>query len=463
MSDTTSGTATRAMRPAAGVPRPYEFPHATRFTLSNGLRVVVAPVHRLPLVSVSAVIDAGADGDADGREGLAMLAAAALAEGTVERDGPALADAFERLGTSLESGADWDEASAGFTVTPSRFDDAFALMAEVLMTPRFAEADVERLKAERLAELLQQRVEPRGLADERFARAVYASTSRYARPAGGTPKTVRALDASQVSVWHASRYAAATTTIIVAGDVSVEQVRAVVERRLGAWAGSVPLRSAVRVEPRTEARAVHVVAKADAPQSELRVGHMGLPRLHEDYFAVVVMNAVLGGLFSSRINLNLREVHAYTYGAHSGFDWRRGAGPFVVGSAVKTEVTDAAVREILMEIDRIREAPVSADELDLATKYLGGVFPIRYETTGAVASALAIATVYGLPDDYFSTYRDRIAAVTREDVLRVAQAHLHPEALQILAVGDADAIVAPLEALGVGAPTVPTADEGEDA
>lgn len=451
-----------ATRPRPGVPGPYEFPSATTFTLGNGLRVIVAPMRRLPLVSVIAIVDAGAAGDAAGHEGLAMLTAAALAEGTVELDGPVLADAFERLGTSVESGADWDEASVQLTVTPARFDDAMALMADVLMTPRFAEGDVERLKAERLAELLQQRVEPRGLADERFARAVYAPSSRFARSAGGTPTSVRALSAEQARAEHAARYGAETATLIVSGDVTVEQVRAVAERRLGAWSRGGTRARAVQASSRTPRREVHVVSKADAPQSELRLGHVGLPRMHRDYFDVVVMNAILGGLFSSRINLNLREAHAYTYGAHSGFDWRRAAGPFVVGSAVKTEVTDAAVREILLEIDRMRESPVSADELDLATNYLAGVFPIRYETTGAVAAALALATVHGLPDDYFSTYRDRISSVTVEDVLRVARAHLHPEALQILAVGDADAITAPLAALNLGSPIVTAADEGEE-
>jgi len=419
-------------------------------------------MHRLPLVTTVAVVDAGAATDPAGVEGLAMLSAAALAEGTVTHEGPALAEAFERLGTSIESGADWDEATAQFTVTPSRFADAFALFAEVVQLPRFAVADLERLKAERLAELLQQRVEPRGLADERFARTVYAATSRYAKPAGGTSATVRALDAARVQAWHARRYHARTTTLIVAGDITPEQVRQETERRFGGWATSAPETPAVDASPRSTARAVHVVAKADAPQSELRVGHVGLPRTHQDYFAVVVMNAVLGGLFSSRINLNLRERHAYTYGAHSGFDWRRGAGPFVVGTAVKTEVTDAAVREILTEIDQIREAPIRAEELDLATSYLAGVFPIRYETTNAVAGALALATVYGLPDDYFDTYRQRIGAVTQNEVLRVARAHLHPESLQILAVGNADAIAEPLGRLSLGPVMVTTAEEGEE-
>jgi zinc protease len=451
-----------ARRPAPGIPGPYEFPQAAKFTLSNGLRVIVAPMRRLPLVSVIAVVDAGASADDAGREGLAMLTAAALSEGTVNRDGPALVEALERLGTSVESGADWDEATVQLTVTPSRLEEAMALMAEVLTAPRFGEGDLSRLKAERLADLLQQRVEPRGLADERFARVVYAPTSRYAHPAGGTPASVRALTLEQVRAFYAAHFSGATTTVIVVGDVTPELVLPMVERSLGAWTRPVQGMVEVQATGRTNARGVHVVSKADAPQSELRVGHVGLPRAHRDYFPTVVMNAVLGGLFSSRINLNLRERHAYTYGAHSGFDWRREAGPFVVGTAVKTEVTDAAVREILLEIDRIREEPVSADELDLATKYLAGVFPIRYETTGAVASALALSTVYGLPDDYFSTYRSRISDVTRDDVLRVAREHLRPESLQILAVGNADAITEPLAALQLGTPSVTAADEGED-
>ena len=454
---------TSVMRPRTGISRPYAFPATTRFALGNGLRVVVAPMPRLPLVSVLAVVDAGAAGDRCGHEGLAMLTAMALAEGAAGRDGPALAEAFERLGTGIESGAGWDDAIVQLTVTPARLDDVLALLADVLMAPRFAEGDVARLKAERLAELLQERVEPRALADEHFARAVYDDSSRYARAAGGTPASVPSLEATDLRAWHDARFNGATTTIVVAGDVTPERVRAIVERHLGAWSRPVQRMPEVVVGAVWRVRRVHVVAKADAPQSELRIGHVGLPRGHDDYFPVVVLNAVLGGLFSSRINLNLREVHAYTYGAHSAFDWRRAAGPFVVGTAVKTEVTDAAAREILLEIDRIREAEVSTDELELSTKYLQGVFPIRYETTSAVASALALATVYGLSDDYFDTYRERIAAVTSADVLAAARAHLHPDALQIVAVGDAAAIEGPLAALRHGELTVTSADEGDGA
>jgi len=200
------------------------------------------------------------------------------------------------------------------------------------------------------------------------------------------------------------------------------------------------------------------VRKEDAPQSEIRVGHVGLPRRHPDYFPALIVNALLGGLFSSRINLNLREVHAYTYGAHSSFDWRKAAGPFVVSTAVKSDVTADAAREILLEISRIRADAVSEDELTLATSYLDGVFPIRYETTDSIARALAALTIYELPNDYFDSYRANIRRVTAMDVLHAADKYLHPDQLQLVVVGDPTVISAPLAALDAGPVSVYDAD-----
>jgi zinc protease len=221
-------------------------------------------------------------------------------------------------------------------------------------------------------------------------------------------------------------------------------------RHLDDWTGASPAkRPAVDMQARAT-RATHLVMKDDAAQTELRIGHVGAPRLHPDYFDIVVMNAILGGLFNSRINLNLREAHAYTYGAFSAFDWRRGTGPFVVSTAVKSEATADSIREILVETERIRSQPVPAEELSLATSYLDGVFPIRYETTAAVAGALANQVIYGLPDDYFDTYRTRIRGVTAESVRGAAQRHLDPSRLQAVVVGDPAVVRQPLEDLGFG-------------
>jgi zinc protease len=261
---------------------------------------------------------------------------------------------------------------------------------------------------------------------------------------------VRALARDDVSKFYAERYSPAGMTLIAAGDVSTEEIERLARDVLGDWRGSAPRPAASSDQPARGERAVHIVAKADAPQSELRIGEVGLPRRTPDYFDAVIMNAVLGGLFSSRINLNLREVHGYTYGAQSYFDWRRQSGPWVVATAVESDVTHAAAEEVIKEIDRMRAELITAEELSLATSYLDGVFPIRYETTAAIAAALASLVVYDLPDDWYDAYRDRVRSVTREDVLSAAQKHLHPEQLQMVVVGNPGAIRERLEGIAFG-------------
>jgi zinc protease len=437
-------------RPTPGPSRAYRFPAFERLTLDNGLRVVVAPVSKLPIATVVALVDAGAAADPQGREGVALLTARALAEGTKQSNGAQLAERFERLGTALDSSADWDSATVRITVTTERLPAALALLAEVIREPSFPEREVERLRQERLAELLQQQAEPRGLADDMFGKFAYAAGSRYALPDGGSESTVEVLDQAAVRAFYAERYSPGSTTVIIVGDVTVDQARAMVADAFGSWVGRGVRPVAVVDRPAATTRIVHVVGKSDAPQSELRVGHVGVPRLHPEYFPIVVMNAILGGLFSSRINLNLREAHAYTYGAFSSFDWRRAAGPFMVSTAVRSDVTDAAVREILLEIDKLRESGVTDAELTLATSYLDGVFPIRFESTTAIASALASLVSYDLPNDYFDTYRSKIRSVTADRVLEAARTHLRPDELQIVAVGDPAVVRGLLEQLNVG-------------
>jgi zinc protease len=414
------------------------------------MQLVVAPVSKLPVVTVLMVVEAGATTDPAGRDGLAQLTARLLPEGTARSTGTEFAERLERLGASVEAHADWDVSVARVTVLTEHLDEAMQLFGEMLRTPAFPEREVERLKAERLAELLQIRTEPGALADQMFARFVYEPVSRYSRPAGGAVRDVEGITRDDVVRFYEARYRPAGMTVIAAGDVTADQIERLARATFGDWAGALTGIDATSDAPARQTRAVHIVAKADAPQSELRVGHPGIPRNAPDYFPTVVMNAVLGGLFSSRINLNLREAHGYTYGAFSGFDWRRRAGPFVVDTAVKTAVTDAAAREILNEIDRMRAEEIRPDELSLATSYLDGVFPIRYETTDAIAAALGNLVIYGLPDDYFDQYRERVRAVTAADVLAAARAHLHPDRVQIVAVGDPETVRAPLEKLGVG-------------
>ena len=387
-----------------------------------------------------AVTDSGSTSDPEKREGTASLTAKLLVEGTGQRSGSELADKLEGLGTALDTGADWDSSIARITFLSEQLDDVIEILGEVILGPTFPERELQRLKSERIADLLQIESEPRALADEAFEAFLYSPESRFAIPGGGSKQTVGEIDRTDIANFYAGAYTPGATTFIAAGDVSFDQVREKLSRRFANWGERGSERVMRGNTFAASRRRLRIVDRPGAPQSELRVGHAGIPRKHPDFFPTLVMNAVLGGLFGSRINLNLREAHGYTYGASSYFDWRKDTGPFVISTAVQTEVTAAALKEILLEIDRMRETAASASELSLARDYLDGVFPIRYETTTAVAAALANMAIYDLPPNYFDMYRANIQAISAEQVLEAARTHLKPEKLQTLIVGDASVI-----------------------
>jgi zinc protease len=297
---------------------------------------------------------------------------------------------------------------------------------------------------------MQLKTEPRGLADEMFTRFLYEPHSRFARPEGGTEDSVARLTREQIAQFYRTRYRPTSVTLVFAGDVGADEAVLLAERAVGTWKGDGLEPVQVGASPARDTRALHSVSKPDAKQSEVRLGRIYLPRNHPDYHASVVLNAVLGGLFMSRLNLNLREKHGYTYGAFSSIEWRRQPGPFVVATAVENDVTAPAIREAIGEVERISAERVSDDELSLATNYLAGVFPIRYETTEAIAGALAGLVRYGLAADFYDTYRGHVSGVTAEEVLRVARKHLDAANMQLVVVGDLDLLRPQLEALRFG-------------
>jgi zinc protease len=308
--------------------------------------------------------------------------------------------------------------------------------------------------------LLELKTEPRGLAAERFNGWLYKPDSRFSIQEGGSVTTVQPLTRDDCQAWHARQFAPAITALVVAGDVDIADVVGVATNVLGDWVLAPPAERPVDDSPSAMTRLTRLLDRSGAPQSELRLGHVGLRREHTDYFNVTVMNAILGGVFNSRINMNLREKNAFTYGASSSYEWRRDAAPFLVSTAVATDVTAPAIREILAELERMQQAPPTTDELSLSTSYLDGVFPIRFETTDAIAGALAGLLTLRLPDDYYDTYRDRIRAVSAEDVLRAARDHIHLDRLQVLAVGDRAQVLPTLAGLPLGDIGIAGDDDG---
>ncbi len=451
-----------AERPIPGHPRAYEFPATVRTTLANGLRVIVTPMPGRALVAASLVIRAGAGDEPPALGGATVLAARALTEGTEVRDAVALTEAAERLGASIHAEAGWDATFAGLDVPATRLLPALELLAEVLRRPAFPEREVDRLRDERLTDLLQAKADPRRRAEEAFVDAIYAPSSPYHRPSGGAADTVAGLTATALRTIHDRDMDPARTAIVIAGDVEPDAVIRDVDALFAGWTAASTAAAPGPIDDTSavDGRFVNVVHRPGSVQTEIRVGHPALPRRQPDFHAVSVMGAILGGLFNSRLNMNLREDKGYTYGASAGFDMRRARGPFAARAAVNTEVTLPALRELLGELDRIREAPVSDAELRAARDFLIGVFPLRFETPGPVAGSLAGLFVHELPDDELVRYRAAIEAVSAADVLRVAQEHIHPEAAAIVLVGDNAQFGEALEAESLGPVTVIEDAEG---
>jgi zinc protease len=441
-----------ADRPTPGTPRPYDFPAFERHRLSNGLSVVAVDLPGRPLVSATLVIRRGAGDEAPEIGGASVLAARALSEGTNRYDAIALVEAAERLGASLHAEAGWDAMSAGVEVTAARLEPALELVEEMVARPTFPATEVERLRDERLNDLLQARADPRRRADEAFAATIYTSDSPYHRPSGGTRETVEGLEPNALREVHEAGLDPGRTTLIVGGDLSALDVPAIAERLFGGWRSSSRVRpgAAIQATSSVRERYVRVLHRPGSVQTEIRIGHVGVPRRIPDFHALSVMGAILGGLFNSRLNMKLREEKGYTYGAHAGFDLRRSAGPFAARAAVNTEVTVPAIGDTLTELRRMREEPISDAELRAARDFLVGVFPLRFETPGAVVGALAGLVVHELPDDELARYRPQIEAVSIADVQRAAEQRVDTERVAIVLVGDVDAFGAELEAAGYG-------------
>jgi zinc protease len=440
----------RSKPPTPGSVRSFEFPPVLSSALPNGLKLRIARMTRAPLVTMGIVLDAGEAPLGDDIAGLATLAGESLEGGTNRRTGMELADALEGIGSSLSIRTGWDATTISMTCLADKMEEGFSLLTEALLEPAFPPEEVDRFRTQRLAVIRQREMDPGSLADDAAAHHVYSDDSSYHRPLTGTRNSMGKLGTDQIREFAAERYRATGSGVVVVGDVEVGEVTAMVEERLGEWAGGAARVNGADISPRSGRSRVVVVDRPGAVQSEIRIGQVGVSRSTPYFFPLRIFNTVLGGAFTSRLMLNLREAKGFTYGVRSRFSYRRGPGPFGISMAVATDVTAPAVGEALRELKGILTDGLAGEEVARARDYIAGIFPLALETTAQVAARLGEIQIYDLPDGFFRTYRDEIRSVTAEDALEAGRAVIRPEELTVVVVADAAAVQGPLEGLELG-------------
>jgi len=441
----------RSKPPALGPAPQLKLPAIVKRTLSNSVPVWVVEAHEVPLAQVTLLLKSGSSNDPEGKFGLASLTAAMLDEGAGTRSALEIADEIDFLGADLGTSSSFDASAVRLGVPVARLEPALAVMADVALRPTFPEAELERLRKERLTELLQARDDAAAVAPMAFARLLFGPRHRYGTGGVGTPATLKSFTAADLKAFHAAAFRPENATLIVVGDLTADKVVPQLEKQFGAWraAGAPARHVAVPTAPQPAQREVVIVDMPGAEQSQIRIGGVGVPRSTPDYFTLQVLNTILGGSFTSRLNQNLREQHGYSYGASSRFDMRLSAGPFFAGAGVQTDKTAESLREFFNELTAIRK-PVGAEELAKAKNYVAFGFPGQFETISDFSGQLEQLVIYGLPDTYFAEYVKNLQAVTADAVLKAANMYIQPDRFLVVVVGDRKVIEPGIRALNLG-------------
>jgi predicted Zn-dependent peptidase len=449
----------RSTLPTPGPNLPFHFPAIQRRVLSNGLEVRAISHRNVPVISVALLIAGGTAADPADRHGLAAFTSDLLDEGSGGRSAIEVSDLLARYGADFDVDVGPDAIVLALTTLTRFMRPAVALLAEMALTPNLATPDIERVRKLRLERLRQLRDHAPAVAERAFMRMLYREHP-YGHLGLGTEAALEATTADDIKIFHRSAFVPSCATVVIAGDAEVDELFAVIDDAFGSWetpndAPSIPRLAGLAPPPLVPTHRLAVVARAGAAQSELRIGHICASRDTPDYHALVLLNMILGGQFVSRVNMNLRQDKGYTYGVRTGFDLRRGLGPFVLQTSVGTEVTAAAIKEALKELDDIRDGrPASDAELELARASVTRGYPRGFETAQQVARGVTSLALHDLPDTYFEEFVPRVEAVTREDIARVAAQYLDPARMVTLAVGDHDRIASTLTSLKLGEPLI---------
>ncbi len=440
----------RAQPPNPGSPVEFRAPIPQQLALSNGLPVYLIERHDVPLIAIDLVLRSGADTEPAGKAGLASLALDLLDEGTPSRDAAAIARAFEDLGARYAAAAEADSSRLSVTTLSDTLAPALEIFADVALNAQFRNADVERVRVERLGQIAQALDDPQSVGQHVLSRVIFGPKHPWGYPGEGTARSVKAISRQDLVAWHRAWFQPSNAALFVVGDTNAAALLPLLEKRFAAWKnGKRP--TAVRSRlAKAATRVVTLVDKPGAPQSQIWIGEVGVSAGSPDIFPVRVMNNILGGSFNSRLNGNLRTEHGYSYGVFSFYDVHREAGPFVAAGGVVSEKTADALGEFMKELSRMKSGEVSEPELADAKEALIRAIPALFASNDQTAGAYARAWSHGLPRDYYATYQQRVQSVTKEDVARAARERLHPQDMAIVVVGPSAQIAQRLEALELG-------------
>jgi zinc protease len=447
----------RSRLPESGPPRSFAFPAIEKSQLTNGLNVWTVSRPDIPLIAFVLLVRRGASADPPGQDGLAALTADMLDEGSGTRSAIEIHEELARIGAQFDTDIGSDALSMSATVLSRFADRALSLLSDIVVRPALRDGDFSRVRQLRLHRLTQLRDMPGAVADRAFLKLLYG-----AHPYGHTPigseASLALIGVDDVRRFHAAAIRPSYATLIAVGDCAHDQIVRLASASFRDWhntdAAAPPTSDGFPNAPR-----LNIVPRPNAPQSELRIGHVAVPRDTPDYHALVVANTILGGQFVSRINLNLREDKGFTYGARTAFEFRRLAGPFVLQVSVQTSATARAIQEAIGEIDGLRgPRPVTPEELELGIAALTRGYARNFETADHIARAAMQLALFDLPDDYFEQFVPTVSRITAADVHAVMERHVNPARLVTLIVGDLDVIGSELMALGLGDPVVLPSD-----
>jgi predicted Zn-dependent peptidase len=441
----------RSAPPKPTAPPALKMPPVQKQKLANGLEVWIVEQHEVPMAQINLIVRAGSAADPSGKYGLASMTANMLDEGAGSRSALELADAVEFLGAALSTTSTFDYSAVRLSTPVTRAADALALMADTVIRPSFPASELERLRKERLTRLLQARDDPAAIIEIAFPRLVFGEKHRYGAAAAGGAAEVKAMTLDDLRAFHTAFYRPENSTLLVVGDVTPGAVMPMLERAFGTWkpTGSGSKQAVLPAAAQLSKRQVYIIDKPGAAQSQIRIGWVGVPRSTPDYPTLQVLNTILGGAFTSRLNTNLRETHGYSYGAFSGFEERISAGAFSARAGVQTDKTAEALKEFFNEFVGMLK-PVPGEELDKAKNYVALGFPAEFESTGDLARKLEEQVVHNLPDEYFPSYIRSIVQVTGPGVEKAAHQYIQPDKFAVVIVGDRKTIEAGVRALNLG-------------